>query len=150
MKRFYRIAAIAVLATFTLPATKALAASDAECGNYLCMPQGYADSACDEPKEAMRDRVRHGKSPLPPFHECTAEETSEKDKVTTNQGNATRYGGEYHKNETCRKNDFDEWEPNGCNGRNYWYVEMTDSNGSEIGMQDGEGKVVGNTKYIKK
>ncbi|WP_234498179.1 hypothetical protein [Vibrio maritimus] len=45
------------------------AASDAECGIWLCLPTGFT-SGCGEARSAFWSRIKSFKSPLPGFHEC--------------------------------------------------------------------------------
>lgn len=146
------ILAMALFATF-MRAGFAQAASDDECANYLCLPAGFATSECSDPKEAMKDRLKDGKSPLPGFSSCFSDSDSTSPLRTT-FGNATR--GYYHnklqffKNTKCRMRKG-EYIPDGCGGRNYWYVELYDDSGNPYPiMDDGAGLTVGNTRYIRK
>ncbi|WP_200769236.1 hypothetical protein [Vibrio nigripulchritudo] len=48
----------------------AQAASEAECGIWLCAPMGFVPPGCGASLNAMRSRVFRFKSPLPSFHSC--------------------------------------------------------------------------------
>lgn len=47
-----------------------LAASQDECSIWLCMPQGFAPSACKKARKALVKRIFKGKSPLPSLSSC--------------------------------------------------------------------------------
>lgn len=114
------------------------AASDDECANWLCLPAGYPGGAnCGDAKDAARERMRRGDGPLPPYDQCSAEDPETLPPewgLRAITGNATRYGGEYHHYETCRWNKDGLWEPYGCNGRNYTFVQVFNG----LGEQQGE------------
>lgn len=73
MKRV--IVATAVAYTLTifasiLPTQSAYAASEAECGIWLCLPAGFP-SSCGPSKSAWKKRIKKGKPPLPAFASCS-------------------------------------------------------------------------------
>lgn len=131
-----------------------IAADDDECANYLCLPAGFGPSECSDPHDAMRDRLKDGKSPLPSFSSCFAGSSDSENviPITTRYGNATIVEGSYTKNRVCRRQANNEWEPIGCNGRNYWFVEVYDENGTPYPLMSnpGDGRTEGNTRYIRK
>ncbi|CAO1670519.1 hypothetical protein [Salinicola sp. NYA28a] len=133
----------------------AMAASDDECANWLCLPAGFpGGSNCEGPYDAMMDRLKEGKSPLPNYSSCASKESYDPQfAMSQKYGNATFYNGEYHKNETCRMYGNNEYRPHGCMGRNYWYFELYQADGSVVPMEQGNagyGRVVDNTRYIPK
>lgn len=135
--------------------TPAMAASDDECANWLCLPAGYPGGAnCEGPFDAMMDRVKKGKSPLPNYSSCASKDAYDPAVAMSQKyGNATFYNGEYHKGETCRMYGNNEYRPTGCMGRNYWYFELYNADGSPVELEQGTssaGRVVGNTRYIPK
>lgn len=62
------IALVLALMPFFL-ASPAYSASQDECAVWLCLPGGFP-SGCEVAHSAMRDRVKHGKPPLPEFASC--------------------------------------------------------------------------------
>ncbi len=68
----YTLAA-AVIGTISLLSQNAYAASEEECAIWICAPGGFAPSECSPPHRAMLDRVKDGKSPLPPLSDCMLE-----------------------------------------------------------------------------
>lgn len=50
--------------------TPSYAASQDECSIWLCLPGGFP-SGCGGAKSAMIDRIKHRKSPLPDWSECS-------------------------------------------------------------------------------
>lgn len=124
-----------VLASLSITPGVASASSDDECANYLCLPAGYpGGSNCDAAFDAMVDRLEDGKSPLPPYSSCISNNTPSRPEyqMSSNHGIATYYDGAYRRGEYCRWNR-DEWLPHGCNGRNYWFVELFDYQGNHLG-----------------
>lgn len=49
------------------------AASQDECAIWLCAPGGFP-AGCEAAKSALKDRIKDGKSPLPPFSECAVKD----------------------------------------------------------------------------
>jgi len=127
-----------ILSLTALAATtgQARAASDAECGNWLCLPAGYPSGAgCEPPYKAMLKRLKELKSPLPAYGDCASNNSGDipaEYRMTAHDGIATYYQGAYHKGERCHW-IHDAWEPWGCMGRNYWYVEVFDASGKQLG-----------------
>lgn len=68
---FKNIVLIAVVAAAfsVMTPTDAMAASQDECSIWLCLPGGFP-SGCGAAHSAMKDRIKHRKSPLPDFDEC--------------------------------------------------------------------------------
>ena len=85
MKSLILAAIIVVTAGLTQPA---MAASQAECKIWLCLPGGFP-SDCGDAHSAMKKRIKKGRAPLPPFHECTADSSSS---MTYKMGTDPVYG----------------------------------------------------------
>lgn len=54
-----------------LLSSRVMAASQDECSIWLCMPAGFPPPMCDAARDAMKDRVEHGHSPLPSLSGCS-------------------------------------------------------------------------------
>ena len=50
------------------------AASEDECAIWICLPGGFPET-CGAAASAMKDRIKDGKSPLPPFSACSHDGT---------------------------------------------------------------------------
>ncbi|CCN39740.1 conserved exported hypothetical protein [Vibrio nigripulchritudo FTn2] len=59
-----------LITPMSLFSTTVQAASDAECGIWLCAPMGFAPPGCGEAFSAMKSRIFRLKSPLPSFYSC--------------------------------------------------------------------------------
>ena len=57
-----------IMLTLIMP-QQSYAASDDECGIWLCLPFGFP-SGCGGSKSAFKHRIKHGHSPLPNISEC--------------------------------------------------------------------------------
>lgn len=74
MKRLSKVRKAAPVIAFTLLAStlmpvKSQAASDDECGIWLCLPTGFG-TGCGGAKSAFKKRIKAFKSPLPNFSSC--------------------------------------------------------------------------------
>lgn len=56
------------LGSFLFPSSS-YAASQSECAIWLCLPGGFP-TGCAAAHSAFRDRIKHGKSPLPDLSSC--------------------------------------------------------------------------------
>lgn len=72
MKKISLSLSLAALLGLSLP-LPSLAASEAECAIWLCLPAGFPDG-CGAAKSAFKKRLRKGRSPLPPFSQCAVDE----------------------------------------------------------------------------
>ncbi|MGL6316667.1 hypothetical protein [Vibrio sp. WXL103] len=63
------VALLCLATMFTTYSPQSQAASDDECGIWMCLPTGFI-GGCSGPKKAFKKRVRRGKSPLPSFSSC--------------------------------------------------------------------------------
>ncbi len=95
-----------------------VAASDAECSIWLCLPMGFP-SGCGEAKSAFKSRVKRMKSPLPSFSGCANSDSPHSSTMTHKEGYVAKMpDGTYIKGrciDRYRKGDR-EWEPYGCTG----------------------------------
>jgi hypothetical protein len=66
---FNKLMAISILLIISTLSIPARAASEDECSIWLCLPGGFP-SGCSAALSAMKDRIKHRKSPLPDFEEC--------------------------------------------------------------------------------
>jgi hypothetical protein len=57
------------LSSFTCGIKTSLAASQDECAIWLCLPGGFPNG-CSVAYFAFKDRIKHGKSPLPDLSSC--------------------------------------------------------------------------------
>nr|AKN40336.1 TraL [Vibrio tasmaniensis]AKN40730.1 hypothetical protein [Vibrio tasmaniensis] len=75
------------------------AASDAECGIWMCLPTGFGDG-CSDSKRAFKRRIRHFKPALPRFESClskmggsnSANANSNADKFESKSGYGAQIG----------------------------------------------------------
>lgn len=65
-----RLLSLALLASTPLLVSPAFGASQDECAIWICAPGGFP-SGCGDAHDAMVDRVKDGKSPLPSFSSCS-------------------------------------------------------------------------------
>lgn len=65
-----KLAMVVVIGLAALGVNVAKAASQAECSIWLCLPQGFAPSACGAAQAAMDERIMKQESPLPDLSEC--------------------------------------------------------------------------------
>ncbi|EGU37408.1 hypothetical protein [Vibrio scophthalmi] len=77
----------ALLLIPTLAPPPAQAASDDECGIWLCLPTGFG-TGCSGAKSAFKKRIKRFKPPLPDFAACMV-----KSPVTSNHDNFTNRDG---------------------------------------------------------
>ncbi|MGO3768162.1 hypothetical protein ACT3T8_15875 [Halomonas sp. AOP1-B1-8] len=72
-KKFFLVAA---LLGATALSNNAQAASDDECGIWMCLPTGFPEG-CAASHAAMMKRVSEFKSPLPAFSSCSADNSDD-------------------------------------------------------------------------
>lgn len=98
---------VSVLSTTYSPPTQA--ASDDECGIWLCLPTGFIQG-CGGAFSAFKDRIRHFKSPLPGFNECLANGASAgEDTFSARSGYAAQISSYKVCSATRRERSAGEW-----------------------------------------
>ncbi|NWO07549.1 MAG: hypothetical protein HLX50_18195 [Alteromonadaceae bacterium] len=154
MKSIYTVIMALVIPFLMLSKSQVASAADEdECATYICLPAGFGPSECSDSYDAMVDRLEDGDSPLPSWGACFSDSDSDSViPIQTEYGNATIVDSEFAKDQTCRRRANNEWEPVGCNGRNYWYIEVYDEKGTPYPLMnsDDNGATVGNTRYVPK
>lgn len=65
-----RVVSVLVLSVVLGGVDVAHAASQDECAIWLCLPQGFAPSACGGAQAAFNERIMKQESPLPDLSEC--------------------------------------------------------------------------------
>ena len=71
MKKILFALPLLIISLITPPA---MAASDADCAIWLCLPTGFP-SGCGDAKSAFKKRIKHLKPPLPNISSCLVKES---------------------------------------------------------------------------
>lgn len=77
MRRNYLLSAFVMPMSLGLASPEAaIAASEAECAIWICLPGGFP-GGCEAAHSAMISRVKSLRPPLPPFEACSVEASSD-------------------------------------------------------------------------
>lgn len=126
---------LAVCMSFSFPSL----ASDADCGIWLCLPQGFP-SGCGDAKSAFKDRLKKFKPPLPDFASCLLKDAPIQGSTMTSreQPAARMNNGSFIDGRECVRyvnsggQDHELiWEPKGC--IDTWYFAETFMDGQRYG-----------------
>ena len=85
------------------------AASEAECGIWLCLPTGFT-TGCSEAHSAFWDRVKSFKSPLPSFSSCLQGGGKTEDNFTAQNGIAAHIASHQVCSQTKQIRSGGEWQ----------------------------------------
>lgn len=122
--------------------TPTLAASDADCSIWLCLPTGFP-SGCSDAKKAFKNRIKKFKPPLPNIVSCLVSSSDyptlpdqDPSNMTYREGVAAKMpNGAYIDGRRCIKEHHGQgeytWEPRGCTGT--WYYIDTYMDGLTYG-----------------
>ncbi|MFA0249467.1 hypothetical protein AB4480_08100 [Vibrio sp. 10N.261.45.A4] len=78
------------------------AASDAECGIWMCLPTGFGQG-CSESKSAFKKRIKRHKSALPSFSSCLSK--SDSNETTDNFESKTGFAAQIGSYKECVKTE---------------------------------------------
>ena len=134
MKTWIRTLLMASLVTLTY-APPTLAASDADCSIWLCLPSGFP-SGCGDAKRAFKNRLKKFKPPLPNFTSCLLKDSPQTSSMNAHEGVAAKMpGGHFIDGEPCLKfqnnGDIVRWTPRGC--LSTWHFIDTYLDGEKYG-----------------
>lgn len=114
-----------------------MAATEAECAIWLCLPTGFP-SGCGDAKSAFLKRIKKRKSPLPSFASCVLGQSDLPSGVDGSSGNmsykegvsAKMPDGRYIDNTSClvirRHGEIVTWKPYGCISTDSWVQTFMD------------------------
>lgn len=118
-----KIIVFSIFLFFCIP-TPSYAASEADCAIWLCLPGGFP-AGCSAAHNAFKDRIKHGRPPLPDLSSCTTSPDGKTSNGKYQMGyeyfepckagyTLKEQGNEYFKSGKCIQTSCERYQENVC------------------------------------